>query len=184
MVFFECRDLVDEGYQYFFKLRPDIYPGPSFNLHHALNMWNNIGEKQNILWTSDVFVVGNQHRPISVKDIVMVYDNTMIKECLRILPDWMQKCYYENEQMRLNQWDKDTNNPYINVEGAIGKLVLMANANVMAAQHYFAHVLYRPTHLELMNSPEKMNREFFQELNQKADTWWSQGPRHFQEIIE
>lgn len=163
--FNECRDLINENYDYFFKLRPDVYPQFYFSLAEAIQRYEPIGPKENRLWTSDCFIVNNKHRPIHCKDIVLIYDKKLMENCLRVLNDWMYECYFEIEMMRKMIWPREGNDPYINVEGALGKLIQMTNANVTVHQNYCGHALYRDTHLVLKN--EKIDNPFSKDMNHR-----------------
>ena len=158
-----CERLIHSGYTHYFKLRPDVYPSPDYDILSAIRRINTIGPESGRMWCTEVNICSNSVRSLHVNDISMCWDQASLEKILPNIPQWLNSCYQDIVRIRdfPEQYEKDI--PYTIVEGSIGKLIQLNHIAVSVEPRYLHTVLYRPVHGEAA-SPPSMSWDFFQSL--------------------
>jgi len=158
-----CERLIAAGYTHYFKLRPDIYPSPEYDILGCIRDSIKIGAETGRVWCESINICSNSVRSLHVNDISMCWDQASLEKILPNIPQWLNSCYQDIRRVRLDPDAYRADIPYTIVEGAIGKLIQLNCLAVTVDPHRLKSCLYRPVHGEAA-SPPVMSWDFFQSL--------------------
>ncbi|MDB4128679.1 hypothetical protein N9578_01355 [bacterium] len=160
-----CERLIDQGYTHYFKLRPDVYPSPDYDILSAIRTINRIGPESGRMWCTEVNICSNSVRSLHVNDISMCWDQASLEKILPNIPQWLNSCYQDIVRIRDHPQQYSADIPYTIVEGSVGKLIQLNHVAVSVEPRRLRGVLYRPVHGEAA-SPPLMSWDFFQSLEE------------------
>lgn len=158
-----CRQLTGGGYTHYFKLRPDIYPSPEYDILGCIRDSIKIGAETGRVWCDGINICSNSVRSLHVNDISMCWDQASLEKILPNIPQWLNSCYQDITRVRLHPQQYSADIPYTIVEGAIGKLIQLNCLAVTVDPVRLKSCLYRPVHGGAA-SPPVMSWDFFQSL--------------------
>ena len=168
-----CERLTGAGYTHYFKLRPDIYPSPSYDILGCIRDYIEIGPESGRMWCESINICSNSVRSLHVKDISMCWDQASLEKILPDISTWIGECYQDIVRVRLDPDRYASDIPYTIVEGAIGKLIQLNSVAVTVDPVRLNSVLYRPVHADNSGaaSPPSMSWDFFQSLRRQLEDW-------------